>query len=41
MPSFYGAERLFDPPFRDAFAQQYELVETRTVYRVYRCKRAR
>jgi hypothetical protein len=41
MRSYYGAEGVFDAPFRAAFAQRYELVETRRVYRVYRCRPAR
>ncbi len=32
---------VFDDPFRDAFARRYELVETRSVYRVFRCRERR
>ena len=33
--------RVFDDPFRDAFARRYELVESRSVYRVFRCREER
>jgi hypothetical protein len=38
MESFYGGAPVFDETFRREFARRYELVETRAIFRVYRCR---
>ena len=40
MESFYGGAPVFDAAFRREFAGRYELVETRAIFRVYRCRGA-